>query len=89
MYLWSIYSESNGQYDPPTNDYEPDLQWTCLMYIRYDGKIEDRANDQQEIAGNIPTYINMKKQVEYEFSSGKFYSLLMGRKFKPDQYAIL
>ena len=59
------------------------------MYIRYDGKIEDRANDQQEIAGNIPTYINMKKQVEYEFSSGKFYSLLMGRKFKPDQYAIL
>ena len=59
------------------------------MYIRYDGKIEDRANDQQEIAGNIPTYINMNKQVEYEFSSGKFYSLLMGRKFKPDQYAIL
>ena len=47
MYLWSIYSESNGQYDPPTNDYEPDLQWTCLMYIRYDGKIEDRANGQQ------------------------------------------
>ena len=31
------------------------------MYIRYDGKIEDRANGQQEIAGNIPTYSKMKK----------------------------
>ena len=54
------------------------------MCIRYDGKIEDRANGQKEIAGTRPTYSNMHKQVEYKFGSGTFYSLL-----KPDQYAIL
>ena len=59
------------------------------MRIRYDGKIEDRANGQQKIAGTRPTYSNMHKQVEYKFGSGTFYSLLMGRGFKPDQYAIL
>ena len=60
-----------------------------LRYIRYDGKIEDRATGQKEIAGNRPTYKKMIKQVEYEFCSTKFHSLLMGREFKPDQYAIL
>ena len=60
-----------------------------LMYIRYDGKIEDRATGQQEIAGNRPMYKKMIKQVEYEICSTKFHSLLMGREFKPDQYAIL
>ena len=59
------------------------------MCIRYDGKIEDRANGQKEIAGTRPTYSNMHKQVEYKFGSGTFYSLLMGPGFKPDQYAIL
>ena len=59
------------------------------MYIRYDGKIEDRANGQKKIAGNRPAYSKMNEQVEYKVGSGKFYSLLMGREFKPDQYAIL
>ena len=31
----------------------------------------------------------MEKQVEYISGSGRFYSLLMGREFKPNQYAIL
>ena len=60
-----------------------------LMVIRYDGKIKDHANGQKEIAGNRPTNSKMNKQVQYKFGSGKFYRLLMGREFKPDQYAIL
>ena len=61
----------------------------ALMYIRYDGKIEVRANGQKKIASNGPAFSQMKKQVAYKAGSGYFYSLLMGRKFKPDQYAIL
>ena len=30
----------------------------------------------------------MNKQVEYKAGRGNFYSLLMGREFKPDQFAI-
>ena len=43
---------------------------------------------EKKIAGIRPADIKMKKQVEYKAGSGKFYSLLMGREFKPDQYAI-
>ena len=58
------------------------------MYIRYDGKVEDRDNGQKKKACNRCAYSKMNEQVEYKVGSGKFYSLLMGRDFKPDQYAI-
>ena len=60
-----------------------------LMYIRYDGKIEDRGYGQKQIAGRRQTYTMMNQQLENKPGGCKFYSLLMGREFKPDQYAIL
>ena len=58
-----------------------------IMYIRYDGEIETQSNGQQKIGGSRPAFNNMEKQVEYR--SGRIYSLLMGREFKPNQCAIL
>ena len=58
-----------------------------IMYIRYDGEIETQSNGQQKIGGSRPAFNNMEKQVEYR--RGRIYSLLMGREFKPNQYAIL
>ena len=84
-----IQSESNGQYEPPHMTINKIYNESVQMCIIYNGMIEDRANGQKEIAGNRPTYNKMIKQVEYEFCSTKFHSLLMGREFKPDQYAIL
>ena len=40
------------------------------------------------IAGNRPTYSMMHKQVKNKPGGGNLYSLLVGREFKPDQYAI-
>ena len=60
-----------------------------IMYIRYDGKIETTSNEQKQIGGSRPAFSKMEKQVEYKSGSGRMYSLLMGREFKPDQYAFL
>ena len=42
------------------------------MYIRYDGKIEDRENGQKKIAGIRPAYSKMNKQVEHKAGGGIF-----------------
>ena len=41
------------------------------------------------IEGSRPTYSMMNKQIENKPGGGNPYSLLMGREFKPDQYAIV
>ena len=46
-------------------------------------------NGQQMLTGMRPAYSKMNKQVEHKAGSGKLYSLMMGREFKPDQYAIM
>ena len=59
-----------------------------LMYIRYYGKNEDLDNGEKKMLGNRPTYSILNKQVENKLAGGNLYSLLVGREFKPDQYAI-
>ncbi|MFM7989828.1 MAG: hypothetical protein ACKPKO_61990, partial [Candidatus Fonsibacter sp.] len=59
------------------------------MYIRYDGIIEERQTGQKKIGGARPAFSKMTVQVVYGNGSGKIYSILMGREFKPNQYAVL
>ncbi|MFM7988149.1 MAG: hypothetical protein ACKPKO_53435, partial [Candidatus Fonsibacter sp.] len=50
---------------------------------------EERQNGQNNIGGARPAFSKMTEQVVYGSGSGKFYSLLMGRECKPNQYAVL
>ena len=36
-----------------------------VVYIRYDGTIEEREHGQKNIAGNRPAFSKMQNQVEY------------------------
>ena len=61
-----------------------------LMYIRYDAEIETKSNGQKKIGGKrtgCPAFSKIEKQPENQ--KGKYYSLLMGREFKPGQWAVL
>ena len=61
-----------------------------LMYIRYDAPIETKANGHKKIgAGRRPAFSKLEKQPEYGKGSGQFYSLLMGREYKPGRFVIL
>ena len=60
-----------------------------LMYIRHNATIEDKPNGQKKIGGTRPAYSKITKQIEYAPGSGKYYSLLMGREIKKDQYVML
>ena len=57
-----------------------------IMYIRYDGEIETKSNGQKKIGGSRPAFSKWRSRENIQ--SGRFYSLLMGREFKPNQYAI-
>ena len=43
-----------------------------IMYIRYDGIIEERQNGQKKIGGARPAFSKMNEQVEYGKGRGKF-----------------
>ena len=61
-----------------------------LMFIRYDAPIETKANGHKKIgAGGRPAFSKLEKQPEYGKGSGQFYSLLMGREYKPGRFVIL
>jgi len=60
-----------------------------LIYIRYHGKIEAKPGGQKKIGGGRPAFSKIQKQVEYGHDDGKYYSLLMGREFKPGRWCIL
>ena len=60
-----------------------------LMYIRYNATIEDKPNGQKKIGGTRPAYSKIEEQVDYKAGAGKYYSLLMGREIKKDQYVML
>ena len=57
------------------------------MYIRYDGAIESKSNGHKKIRCSRSAFSHTEKHTEYK--SGRFYSLLMGCEFKPNQYAFL
>ena len=60
-----------------------------LLYIRYHAQIETKPNGQKKIAGTRPAFSKIKEQISYSSKSGDYYSLLMGREFKPGRWSIL
>ncbi|MFM7979629.1 MAG: hypothetical protein ACKPKO_09970, partial [Candidatus Fonsibacter sp.] len=60
-----------------------------LIYIRYDAPIEVKPNGEMNIGGSRLAFSNITKQIEYTSESGHYYSLLIGREFKPGQWSIL
>ena len=51
--------------------------------------VETKPYGQKPIGGNRPAFSKMLEQVEYGKGGGNYYSLLVGREYKPDQYAVL
>ena len=62
---------------------------SSIIYIRYNAEIEEKANGQKKIGGTRPAFSKIEKQPAYKKGDGSYYSLLMGREFKPNQFAIL
>ena len=61
-----------------------------LIYIRAPFKVETRENGQKKIKANpFPNHAAIKKQITYNNKSGDYYSLLMGREFKPGRWVVL
>ena len=60
-----------------------------LIYIRYHASIETKSNGQQKIGGARPAFSNITTQPDYSSEAGKYYSLLMGRVFKPGRWSVL
>ena len=61
-----------------------------LIYIRYHAQIETKSNGQKKIGGTTrPAFSKITKQIDYGSKSGDYYSLLMGREFKPSRWSIL
>ena len=60
-----------------------------LIYIRYHATIETKPNGQKKVGGSRPAFSKITKQIAYNQNSGKYYSLLMGREFKPGRWAVL
>ena len=51
--------------------------------------IEEKAHVQKKIGGARPAFSRIEKQPTYKKNGGSYYSLLMGREFKPNQFAVL
>jgi len=60
-----------------------------LIYIRYHAQIETKPNGHKNISGTRPAFSKIKEQIDYSSKSGDYYSLLMGREFKPGRWSIL
>ena len=60
-----------------------------LIYIRYHAQIEAKPNGQNKIGGSRPAFSKITKQIDYASGSGNYYSLLMGREFKPGRWSLL
>ena len=59
-----------------------------LIYIRYHAQIEAKPNGQNNIGGSRPAFSKITKHIDYAHGSGDYYSLLMGREFKPGRWSI-
>ncbi|MFM7982925.1 MAG: hypothetical protein ACKPKO_26735, partial [Candidatus Fonsibacter sp.] len=60
-----------------------------MIFIRYHAQIETKPNGQKKIGGSRPAFSKIKEQTNYGSNSGDYYSLLMGREFKPGCWSIL
>ncbi len=60
-----------------------------LIYIRYHAKIKTKSNGQKKIGGSRPSFSKITKEIDYGSGSGDYYSLLLGREFKPGRWSIL
>ena len=60
-----------------------------LIYIRYRATIGNKGKGQKKIVGDLPSYSKILTQLKYTKEDGRYYSLLMGREFKPGRWAIL
>jgi hypothetical protein len=60
-----------------------------VMYIRYHATIESKPNGQMKVGGSRPAFSKIMEQPDYNKDSGKYYSLLMGREYKPGRFSIL
>ncbi len=60
-----------------------------LIYIRYHAQIETKPNGHKKISGTRPAFSKIKEQINYSSNTGDYYSLLMGREFKPGRWSIL
>ena len=60
-----------------------------LIYIRYHARIEEKPNGQKKIGGNRPAFSKIQQQLPYKKGDGEYFSLLMGREYKPGRWAVL
>ena len=60
-----------------------------LIYIIYHAQIDTKPSGQNNIGGSRPAFSKINKQIDYKSGSGDYYSLLMGREFKPGRWSIL
>ena len=62
-----------------------------LIYIRAPSKVETTADGKTKKmkANPFPNHAAIKKQLTYNKESGDYYSLLMGREFKPGRWVVL
>ena len=60
-----------------------------LIFIRYHAQIETKPNGHKKIGGTRPAFSKIKEQINYSSKPGDYYSLLMGREFKPGCWSIL
>ena len=60
-----------------------------LIFIRYDAEIVTKSNGDKKIGGSRPAFSKITEQINYGPNSGDYYSLLMGREFKPGRWSIL
>ena len=60
-----------------------------LMYIRYDAPIERKENGKCKIGGTRPPYRQITRQPKYKPDGKPYYSLLMGREYKPGRFLML
>ena len=62
-----------------------------LLYIRYRATIIDKGEGKKKIGpGNRPkNFPAIVKQIKYNDTSGKYYSLLMGKEYQPNRFVLL
>ena len=60
-----------------------------IMYIRFDADIDSKPNGQKKIGGKRNSVAFSKLEKQPENQKGKYYSLLMGREYKPGKFAVL
>ena len=60
-----------------------------LIYIRYDAEIVTKSNGDKKIGGSRPPFKGQQERKIYGPDAGDYFSLLMGKEFKPGRWSIL